>query len=117
MHFKNNMKIRIIVEDRLGAGTGIAVLNVCCRIEEESDRIRIYGRMKAGEGAATPLAEPEVLCCLRDLHERILYSACSIHSGCFLINRYAVFSIEISEISRKCDWEEIDSIVLSAIYL
>ena len=95
------MEENIIVEDPLGAGTGIAILDVCPYIEEGSDRIRIYGRMEAAEGRMIPLAEPEVLCRLTDSHERILYFTCSVHMGCFRINRNAVFSIEIPEISTK----------------
>lgn len=108
-----------IVKDPLGRVTGITIPapKIKLYIEREFDQIRLYGKLTANEGALGSLEEPEVLCCLTDSAGRILYASLSTHSGCFRKNREAAFLIEIKEVSRKCNWDEINRIELSVIYL
>ena len=108
-----------IVKDPLGRITGIAIpaSNIKLYIEKEFDQIRLYGKMTTNEGALGSLEEPEVLCCLTDSAGRILYESLGTHSGCFRKNRETAFSIEIMDVSRKCNWDEITGIELSVIYL
>ena len=104
-----------IIHDPLGFDTGIKVTNVRSVMDRERDYILIQGRM-SGDHVVGPELEPDLQCDIVNRKEQICLSASSVHQGVYSVTKKATFTLQIEEVSRSIDWDDIARLDLYVIF-
>ena len=88
------------VEDPMGLETGIRIDMVRTVLDKTKGNIIIHGRMTAcTRSVVSPDVEPDVECAIIDRENCIAVVSLSHHNGCFWINRQAMFTIRVEDVS------------------
>lgn len=105
------------VEDPMGLETGVRIDMVRTVLDKARGSINIHGRMTACTRAALSSdMEPDVECAIIDRDGCIASVVLSVHNGCFLINRQALFTICVEDVPSEISWDEISELQLRVIY-
>lgn len=107
--------INTTIYDPLGLDTGIKVTNVRSVLDKEGDRIIITGRMTSDRIIGLDV-EPDLQCDVFNQKDQICLSACSVHQGVFAVTRKVSFTIQVEEVSRYIEWDDIAKINLYVIF-
>ena len=104
-----------IIHDPLGLITGIKVTNVRSVMDRERDCILIQGRMSGDHVVGSEL-EPDVQCDIVNRDEQICLSASSVHQGVYSVTKKVTFTLQIEEVSRDINWDDITRLDLYVIF-
>lgn len=103
------------VHDPLGIDTGIKISNLRSVLDRKGDRIVITGRM-TGDRIVGIDVEPDLQCDIINQQDQICMSVCSTHQGVFAITRKVTFTVQVEEVSRYIEWDDIARISLYVIF-
>ena len=105
------------VEDPMGLETGIRIDMVRTVLDKTKGNIIIHGRMIAcTRSVISPDVEPDVECAIIDRDGCVAIVSLSKHSGCFWINRQAMFTICVEDVPGDIAWDDISELQLRLIY-
>lgn len=108
--------MELFINDPHGIKNGIQLDNIKCYSDPVLDQIRVYGTMSVINDIYAYQAEPEVCCNLMDKNNKVCYSVLGTHAGLFWISRYTSFRIELFDVSKYCNWDDIKKIELYLVF-
>ena len=110
--------MKVTVEKEVSERMGLDVKDISVILDSKRDAITVYGRLFPSESFKLPdeKTEPNILCTFHDDRKRILFAARAIEYMSFRLNRYSLFSLEVTEATEYLDLQNVSEIRLTPYY-
>lgn len=110
--------MKVTVEKERSDMMGLDVKDISVILDSRRDAITVYGMMLPKESLvqAEEKNEPSILCTFHDDKRRIIYAGSAKEYMSFRLNRYSLFSLEVTPASDYLDIGSISEVRLTPYY-
>ena len=115
----NTKEIEILIEDSMGAYSGIQIYGEHVDLKPEEDQILITGRMRSTSEKLTAALhlEPEITADIVNVWDEVMLSSVGTHIGAFWATRSAPFELELKRVSDRVPWKEIKTVKIRVCFM
>lgn len=112
-------EVEIVVEDPMGAYSGIQIYGEHVEMKPDEDRIRISGRMRSTSDrlAASLHLEPEIAADLMNSLDEVVVSSSGTHIGEFWATRNTSFALQFEQVSGFLPWQDLKKIKIRVCFI